>query len=77
MPPNLDSGSSGLSALPTSSFNPPVQEIDEDDAQRFDDGLLDSAVKPEVEAYVCLRMTIYEKTVRLERCLRSTFTRIS
>lgn len=61
MPPKLDLGGSGFSVLLTSAFNPSDHEIDEDDAQRLEIGLPDRAVKTEIEAYVRLRMTIYDK----------------
>lgn len=73
MPPKPDPGDRGFFALLTNVFNPSKHEIAEHDAQRFEDGLPDGAVKSEVEAYVCLRMTVCEKINRTGTTLTEYF----
>lgn len=61
MPPKQDLSGIGFSALSTSAFNPSDHDIDDDDAQRFENELPDGAVQSESEAFARFRMTIYEK----------------
>lgn len=61
MPSKPDSGATDFFTLLASALNPSDYDIDEDDAQRFENGLPDVDVNSENEACVHLRMTIYEK----------------